>query len=227
MNKKYKLTIGILNHNDKIYKKFIEKSLQQIKDYCEIIIVTDLNPAKAYNKIIEQSQNTYIVLLHCDTEFSKYFLDSICKSIEQYPNFGALGILGVKKTFRFKNFFPKYSKKYIFANSNKINEVQTLEPSCIVINKNHNLKFDDYNFDEYHHFVEDYCVQVRIKLNLKIYTILTNAFIPHDIKSVNLLKGNYFIHYNSTFNNKGERWGNWLKYKKRLDKKWKRKIITT
>ena len=224
---KYQITLGILNHNNKIFKKYICNSLKKIEDYCEVIIITDLNPAKAYNEIIKQSKNDYIVLLHCDTEFGNDFLDAILKSIKEYPHFGVLGILGVKKTIQFKNFLPKYSKKYIFSSKNKINEVEMLEPSCIVINKNHNLNFDDKNFDEYHHIVEDYCAQVRIKLKLKLYTILTNTFIPDDSKNLNVSENNYFVHYNSTFNNKGARWGNWLKYKKKLDKKWKRKIITT
>jgi len=228
MNEKYNITIGVLNHNNDIFNKYIKNSLKNIKNHCEVIILKNLNPAKAYNEIIKKSKNNYIVLLHCDTEFGNSFLDSVFETIKQLPDFGVLGILGVKKVFQLKFFFPKYVKKYIFANSHKINEVQMLEPSCIVINKKHNLKFDDINFDEYHHIVEDYCAQVIFKKKLKLYTLLTNTFIPKDDTiAKKTLKGNYFIHYNSTFNNRGSRWGNWLKYKKKLDEKWNQKIITT
>ena len=161
------------------------------------------------------------MLLHCDVSFSYDFIDIIKKSIEFYPDFGAFGILGVKKPFLRK-------KKYIFANSKIIQDVSTLEPSCIVINRKHGLKFDNKIFDEYHHIIEDYCCQISFQLSLKIYTLLINTYIPDNDKfDKSVLKNKYFVHYNNTFSQKGARWGSWEVYKRKLDQKWKRKVITT
>ena len=90
------------------------------------------------------------------------------------------------------------------------------------------LKFDNKIFDEYHHIIEDYCCQISFQLSLKIYTLLINTYIPDNDKfDKSVLKNKYFVHYNNTFSQKGARWGSWEVYKRKLDQKWKRKVITT
>ena len=215
------ITIGILNHNNDVFEKYISKSLSRLRGNYDLIIEQNKRPAHAYNEIIKQSNNKYIILLHADVSFSYNFLYCINRSINKYPKFGALGILGIKKSFLKK---PEYMK----ANNNTMYKVSTLEPSCIVINKQHRLQFDNNNFDEYHLYVEDYCTQVRKFIKQKIYTMLIDAYIPLSSGfNEKHLVGDYFVHYNNTFSIEGERWGNWLKYKKILDKKWNKKVLTT
>ena len=110
-----------------------------------------------------------------------------------------------------------------------MNIVTTLDSCSILINKDHHLKFDEENFDEYHHFVEDYCMQIKYIKKLKIYTLLIDTYLPLDEPKYesDISEKNYFIHYGATFINEGTRWGNWIKYKKILDKKWGTKVITT
>jgi hypothetical protein len=108
--------------------------------------------------------------------------------------------------------------------------VVTSDSCCLVINKEHNLKFDSELFDEYHMYVEDYCTQVRLKLGLNIYTILNNwiwiqnesAFFQKNPNAYN-----WFIHHSYTFMKRGAKWGKWQYYKNILEDKWKQKIITT
>ena len=60
-------------------------------------------------------------------------------------------------------------------------------------------------------------------------TLLIDTYLPLDEPTYksDMSEKNYFIHYGSTFINEGTRWGNWIKYKKILDKKWGTKGITT
>jgi len=215
------ITIGVLNHNNDIFDKYVAKSLDTLKGNYELIIEQNKRPAEAYNSIIKRSKNKYIILLHADVSFNSNFISCVNKSIKKYPDFGAMGILGVKK--------PLFRKlQYIEANEQKMYEVSTLEPSCILINNRHDLIFDNINFDEYHLHVEDYCTQVRKIKKLNIYTMLINTFIAQsssfDVKNI---CGDYFVHYNNTFSMQGARWGHWLKYKKILDNKWGEKVLTT
>ena len=94
----------------------------------------------------------------------------------------------------------------------------------------YNEPFDSELFDEYHMYVEDYCAQVQINLGCKIYTLPTNWIWVHDLDEnlvdITIIK-KWFIHHSNTFSMKGAKWGNWMKYKKKLDEKWNRKIPTT
>ena len=218
--KNYKpITIGVLNHNNKIFNDFFNKSVNKIKGNHEVIIKQNLRPATAFNQIIKESKYNYILLTHADVLFDDDFIKSVQKSILTLPNFGAMGVVGVKKPFLRK-------KKYIKACSFKNEQVTTLDSCCILINKKHNLKFDDLNFNEYHHFVEDYCMQVKYKLKLKTYLLSTNFYCDTlNAKSEN--DKNYFYHGSSTIKEQGARWGKWKHYKNILDKKWNRKVITT
>ena len=219
MKQQKNITIGVLNHNENIFNDFFNKSIKKLKNHYEIIIKYNLKPAKAFNEIIDESKNDYILFVHADVLFDDAFMNSIEKNIKQFPNFGAMGVVGVIKPFLRK-------KKYIKSNLLNNPYVTTLDSCCILINKKHKLKFDYSRFDEFHHFIEDYCMQVKYNLKLKIYLISTNFYCDTLNKKSEVLK-NYFYHGSSTIKEQGSRWGKWLYYKKILDKKWRRKVITT
>jgi len=213
-----RITLGILNHNNQIYEKYIKNSLISLPYNYELIIKQDLMPAMAYNQIIKEAKHQYILFLHIDVHFDNYFLNSVAESIKLFPNFGAMGVVGVVKAFLKK-------KQYIRASETSNKYVTTLDSCCILINKKHNLKFDDIHFNEYHHFIEDYCMQVKYNLKLQVNLINTNFFCDtlNQFKNIN----NYFYHSSNTIKSQGARWGNWLQYKIALDKKWGKKVITT
>ena len=115
----------------------------------------------------------------------------------------------------------------VIAETNKQHEVLTSDSCCVLINREHNIRFDEKLFDEYHMYVEDYCTQVRINLGRKIYTLPTNWIWAQDQKNVITNHSNWFIHHGDTFGKEGARWGKWNYYKSRLDKKWNKRIPTT
>ena len=218
-----KITIGILNHDNTIYEKYVGNSLNKLQGEFDLIIEKNKKPAQAYNDIIEKSKNRYIVFLHSDVTFSHEFIYNINKSIDRRPDFGAFCCVGVIKTM-----FGKV--KIITSDIKKEKQVITSDSCCLVINKEHHLLFDADLFDEYHMYVEDYCTQIRLVLNLKIYTVLTNwvwiqdrtNFFNDNPKAIN-----WFIHHSYTFTERGAKWGKWQYYKNLLNDKWNRKIRTT
>ena len=77
------ITIGILKHNNDIFDKYVAKSLNRLKGNYDLIIEQNKRPAEAYNSIINQSKNKYILLLHADTSFSSSFISCVYKSINK------------------------------------------------------------------------------------------------------------------------------------------------
>jgi hypothetical protein len=242
-----KITIGILNHDNDVYEKYVAQSLKKLQGDYDLMIEKNKNPAQAYNDIIDKSINRYIVFLHADVTFSHEFINNINQSIDRKPDFGAFCCVGVKRTL-----FGKV--KIITSTIDKQRQVVTSDSCCLVINKEHNLLFDANLFDEYHMYIEDYCTQVRLKLNLNIYTLLTNWFWiseqkPSESIMEKLLKTfkldyqkqdefnhdyllnadvrDWFVHYGDTFLSKGAKWGKWNHYKIKLNEKWGEKILTT
>jgi len=127
-----KITIGILNHDESIFNKYIANSLKKLKGEFETVIIKNSKPAEAYNEIIRQSNNKYIVFLHADITFCPEFINNINSSIKLNPDFGALCIIGVKKTI-----FGKV--KFFTSKQNKMMNVVTPDSCCLVINKEHDL----------------------------------------------------------------------------------------
>ena len=77
-----KITIGILNHDNNVYEKYVAKSLDKLMGDFDLLIEKNKNPAQAYNDIINKSKNRYIVFLHADITFSREFIRNIKQSID-------------------------------------------------------------------------------------------------------------------------------------------------
>lgn len=219
------ITFGCIIHAPEVFNKYYYPSLTGLLEYSQsmygVYFIPEIHngnfPATLYNKIIRKSTTKYICLTHTDVTFSPDFIDNIFKTIEQVPDFGALGIVGVD-----------HNGKYHWASEHEIKRVETLDCCCIIINKEHGILFDEKNFNEFHLYVEDYCQQVNEK-GLGCYTLLTNAaerppsVTYHDIKE----EKNFFNHHSVTLNRLGTCWGRYHEFKKILNEKWKRQVMTT
>lgn len=213
------LAIGVLNHDDEVFNRFVNQSLHELSDETEVIIKSGLPPAAAYNQILDECSAQHVLFCHADVLFDQAFIDAAKKATSQIPDYGALGVVGVKK--------PLFRKReYCFARDDQTPSVTTLDSCCILINKGNNLRFDEVTFDEYHHFVEDYCMQVKYVLKRKTHLIASN-FSCKTAPSLDTPMNNYFYHADNTVSTEGGRWGNWGRYKKALDAKWGRKVLTT
>jgi len=170
--------------------------------------VTILEPsnipiARRYNSIIEQSMENFIVFIHADVT-CRGLLEAIRKTIVLYPNFGALGAVGVRD-------------KIIWAISKRSFEVIALDSCLLVVNKKNNIYFDDLLFDSFHGFVEDFSMQAYSK-GLQVRTILIDGYEAPP--SFTPPKGSFFAHHSNMVNKFGGAWGEFGKYKDKLKSKW-------
>ena len=161
------------------------------------------SPARIYNEHLRQTRYKYICFMHADVT-TVGFRDAVARTIRAYPDFGALGAVGTLN-------------RCWWGTRGQIHEVMTVDSCCIIVNTEHGLFFDEKTFNEYHLYVEDYCMQVR-ELGKKVYTLDLDGF---EYKPGLDLKGDYFVHHSHTLNKKGCSWGSYPKYRKLLTQKWK------
>jgi hypothetical protein len=160
------------------------------------------SPARVYNEHIRQSKSKYICFCHADV-LCHGFKEAIERTIETYPDFGALGAVGSNKG-------TKWGRK------GQIQEVITVDSCCIVINREHGLLFDQETFREYHLFVENMCMQIRAT-GRKIYTIDIDGYENEPDLAPST---DHFIHCSQTCHKLGFAWGNYQRFRHILNNKW-------
>lgn len=221
--KNNRYTIGYIEHNMDVYNKCLGKSLSMLKGDYDIISTSDKKfPSENYNDIIEKSKNDLIILCHGDVSFSPNLLINIDKTIDVLNQnnikFSSLGIVG--RIFGIEQYAVNWSS------TKELYRYETLDCCFIVIDKSQNIKFDEKTFDEYHLYVEDYCIQAQEQTGLGCYSILMDGaeskIAPPNIKDLD-----YIMHHSVTNNRLGVCWGNYPKYKQKIFDKYNRQIKTT
>lgn len=216
-----RFTIGYINHNHDVFERHLNKSIKNLKGKFDIISTSSEDcPAKNYNKIIENSPNDWIILTHQDISFSEDLIEKIeltMKTLDEKKyKYSALGLVGIDIN----------TDDYRFSNLEEIYELETCDCCFIVINKNNPVRFDSDLFDDFHLYVEDYCVSV--KQFGSIYTILGVLSNDFDQNIRNLTDTDSFIlHHSETVKLRGFAWGRYFEYKERLKSKWGKEIKTT
>ncbi|MCC6721734.1 MAG: hypothetical protein IT243_05985 [Bacteroidia bacterium] len=221
------LTIGYIEYKKDVLEDYFIPSLQKLIEYNSQfkndvkIIHTDCEetPAKNYNKMIDMCTTKYLLLTHTDVTFSEDLLLCIENTINYLDDkFAALGIVGVcdKGTIH-------------WSNVNSIYLLETLDCCCILINKEHGLRFDEVNFDDFHLYVEDYCINAKTITGLNCHSLMINASeVSPKMKYKDLYKKkSFYNHHSYTLNQRGACWGKYFHYRKILNKKWGRAIATT
>lgn len=209
------ITFGVIVNKPEIFNSLLYPCLiKQTRPYYLFIVNDDKDIAKNYNKIIEKSTTDYVVLIHADVTISNDFVEILERNIHLPSNFGAFGIVG---NAGYGIEWAKSDRQYV---------VETVDSCFIMINKKHGIRFDEKTFDEYHLYVEDYCVQVYEKLGFRCYTLLIDAGVSSD-KPPGSIEKNHFCHHSATYSVLGSCWGNYLHYKDKLFQKWGREIATT
>ena len=84
--------------------------------------------------------------------------------------------------------------------------VCTLDGCFLVTTTDAGLDFDARTFDDLHCVVEDYCLQCH-DAGLGVWVIPVTA-----------------EHHSATYTRQGSRWGTYDRYRKRLDRKWRRRF---
>lgn len=210
-------TIGYIKHNEEVHSRYLGPSLESLLGEFDIISTSDeKSPAANYNDIIDQSPNDWIILCHQDISFSNTLILELDYTLSTLNAFdakvGCLGIVG--HTFNESKYDVKWSEP------DDIYLLETCDCCFIVINKSNGLRFDQDTFDDFHLYVEDYCIQAQEFGG--VYTIRSNASEGTSINT-----GKYISHHSATVTERGTAWGRYWEYKDILNKKWSRIIKTT
>lgn len=193
-------TIGYRARFPAVLDKYLGASSRMIREEFDIITISGGSPngcddfssieypAANYNKMIEQCATPYLILAHEDIAFTPDFLDRIQDTINEYPDFGALGLVG-----------PDSGGTNRWSSPEGIYEVDTLDSCLIVVRKDLPVRFNAEIFNELHLYVEDFCGQLHA-LGKKIYTIKQ-------------LPTSKIGHASTTWVALGPAWGNYGHYK--------------
>lgn len=201
-----RLSLGILKNDISVYEEFVGKSLSSLTDNTGFELLLEeqaFKPAQAYNLMIEKASSKYILFIHADVTFLPDITTKIAKSITAKPDFGAMGLAG-------KLHGVRLGTGSVRSNSKTQIKLETLNSCCILINKEHNIKFDDATFDDLHMYVEDYCLQISSK-GYEVYTLLLDDGVD-------------MTHHSYTRKILGHHWGKYKEYRNKLDLKWKKVV---
>lgn len=191
--------ITYIAHNPAVFEKHLGPSLRNLSgNFVTTAIPNGSKPASAFNKVIRESKCDFIIFTHEDVCFSSNFLERVEYTIKTVPDFGVLGMVGRDK---FGNYcWPNRGCSYI---------VTTLDCCLAIIRRDMGLLFDDETFDDYHLYIEDYCMRMKRDFGRGSFTLLMNM-IPDDKFP------DFIAHQGVTIRKDGKCWGNYYKYRKIL-----------
>ena len=209
-----RFTFGYINNNADDQRKYLQPSLDALnQDEFDVVYTTNNNaPASNYNKIVDASKTKYVILIHQDAVFPPDLLESIRNTIKQHPDFGVLGLVGFDE-------FSNLNRLTLYSTKDRTFNIDFFDSFCIIINKEHGLKFDDKTFDNLHMYVEDYCMQAREK-GLCNHTVLADFNVRDPNCRIKHIGTTYHKH-------DGKMWGKYDEYYSIFLKKWVNRINAT
>lgn len=142
-------------------KKILEKNLaSNLPKEIEFLPLDNTNnqkfssAAQGLNFGIKKAKNNTVVCCHQDVIFTSGWWGNFVEQECRLGNWGALGIAGSAKEAR------RWTWGY---NLDVPKEIETLDECCIILNKKNRLFFDEKNFNKFHCYGIDICLQARNK----------------------------------------------------------------
>jgi GT2 family glycosyltransferase len=201
--------ITLVNNKTQYYDFLEDLKKQNFNGLFEIIALTNFNneyksASEALNVGKDLAEGDYVMYCHQDLRVPNDWLQKISNIINTtLPRVtGFLGMAGVLYTDEGPN--KKYDAAIYLSNLNSKKEkfsdsyrkftgdkfeVQTLDELCIIGNRSDPFKFDEENFDHYHWYGADICLQA-IAAGRKNYAIDAECFHISDGVS-NFFKDNH------------------------------------
>ena len=156
--------------------------------------------AGLYNLLMRIDGPALRAFVHADVAFAPDLVTRVTSAVELLDTsgeqWGGLGIVG-----------RSWDGEYVWCHEVEApTPVCTLDSSFLLTRNDLPLAFDADRFDELHCFVEDYCLQCH-NAGYGVWVIPASA-----------------RHESVTFAREGSRWGRYDRYRKRLDRKWRRRF---
>jgi hypothetical protein len=168
--KNYTFSIITLVNNKEQYNNFLnDLKNQKYSNNFEVIALPNFNNeykgcSEALNIGKDLAEGEYVIYCHQDLRVPENWLSKISEHINNTSNFGFLGMAGVKYKVSNENDGAVYltnEKQLDFYRrtiGNKF-EIQCLDELCIIGKRSDIFRFDESNFDHYHWYGADICLQ--------------------------------------------------------------------
>ena len=158
------------------------------------------NLARLYNVLKRLDGPALRVFAHPDMTFGPDLVQRLLAAVVQLDAmqapWGALGVVG-----------RSWEGDYVWCNGLEAPAPVCTLDSCFVATRTDlGIDFDARRFDELHCFVEDYCLQCHAS-GYGVWVVPASA-----------------THEDVTFRRRGSRWGSYDRYRKRLDRKWQKRL---
>jgi hypothetical protein len=200
------LSIGVVYNDVEVIRKYLYPSLEKITLPVERLIldntdnIVTTNIASVYNTFLKLTGPDLLAFLHPDINFEEHFFKDLLSTAEtldrQGKAWGAMGIVG-----------RTWDGRYVWCHEvQEPTPVCTLDSCSLITARSRGIMFDQSRFDQFHCYVEDYCLQCHAQ-NLGVFVFPT---IAH--------------HGSATKKVRGSAWGRYGKYRRRLKLKWWRKF---
>ena len=201
-----RLSLASVVHDRAVANRLLVPSLRGLDEPIqELLLANEENElgtclARLYNLINRIDGPALRAFVHPDITFEPDLVARVTGAVEQLDSsgepWGALGLVG-----------RAWEGAYVWCHEvERPTPVCTLDSSFLLTRVDLPLAFDERRFDELHCFVEDYCLQCH-DAGYGVWVIPMAA-----------------SHESVTFGTEGSRWGRYDRYRKRLDRKWRRRF---
>lgn len=199
------LTISVVYNDEGVVQTYLRPSLKGLRvpvstlelDNTANVVTTNI--ASLYNMFLRMSGPDRIAFLHPDVSFADTFVEDVGRAIAdvevQGRRWGAMGIVG-----------RSWQGDYVWCHDvDAPTPVCCLDACSLITNRKLGIRFDQRWFNEFHCYVEDYCLQCHDR-DLGVYVFPARA-----------------AHGSSTKTVKGAQWGKYRIYRRMLALKWWRR----
>jgi hypothetical protein len=198
--------IASVYHDRAVAEEHLLRSLEGLEEPVQTLLLSNpgnalsTNLAFLYNVLLRIDGPTRRAFVHPDVSFDRHLVERLTEALGALEAagspWGAVGIVG-----------RAWEGDYVWGHEIDTPEAVCTLDSCFLLTRTDlGLTFDDSRFDEFHCFVEDYCLQCHAEGH-GVWVVPVGAW-----------------HASATYNERGARWGRYDRYRKQLDKKWRKRF---
>ena len=206
MPRKPRISIASVVHDRLVAERYLLHSLDALAEPAQTLVLANTenalttNLASLYNVLLRLDGPVRRAFVHPDVSFEPDLVSRLVGAADELEAagspWGAIGIVG-----------RAWEGEYVWGHSIDAPwPVCTLDSCFLLTRTDLGLEFDAKRFDELHCFVEDYCLQCHADGH-GVWVVPADA-----------------THASATFTEHGSRWGGYDRYRKRLDRKWRRRF---
>ena len=195
------ISIITLHHwTEEILKKDLLSHLPPEAEYIQFDNQSNMlfsSAAQGLNYAIKKAKNDIVMCVHEDSYYKKEWFTNFLRQESKLRNWGVIGIVGVDFDSPWHHWGWKDKAPCL---------ARTLDECCLIVNKKNNIWFDEQNFNDWHVYGVDLCLQARNQ-GLDIYIMNGPGFHDDTEKTYSFPK-NYLLnlaHYKKVLRKK---WGN-------------------